>query len=334
MVIEQFSLWMKHTTNLSDASISHYASAINAISKDMMLISVISKPINEMGLSELDISIPIILNNPEFVEKNNRGNQMYSNGLKHFRSFKTSFDESESDSDIIVNQIMNANNISVTEKESLIKSRVGQGKFRETLMNKYNGSCVITGINIPTLLIASHIRPWAVSNNFERLSSDNGILLSATYDRLFDSGLITFKDSGLILVSKYVDDNNKSKLNLSNGSYVDVSFSTETKHHLEYHRDVVFLKKLADVGEDIRRQANETLRSVQTKTTQQKTFTDAPVPGRLCWYKKNLFRRRTPPTRWIAAVSAAEVKTHAELRSRGGCSRRFKNFAVFAFFAA
>ena len=65
---------MKHTTNLSDASISYYASAINAISKDMMSICVISKPINEMGLSELDISIPIILNNPEFVEKNKRGN--------------------------------------------------------------------------------------------------------------------------------------------------------------------------------------------------------------------------------------------------------------------
>lgn len=242
MVNEQFSLWMKHTTNLSDASISNYASAINAISKDMMSIGVISKPINEMGLSELDISIPIILNNPEFVEKNKRGKLMYSNGLKQFRSFKTSFDESESDSDNVVKQLKNATNISVTEKESLIKSRVGQGKFRESLMNRYNGSCIITGINIPTLLIASHIRPWAVSNNFERLSSDNGMLLSATYDRLFDSGLITFNDSGLILVSRYIDDNNKFKLNLSNRRYVDVTFSTETKHHLEYHRDVVFLR--------------------------------------------------------------------------------------------
>ena len=43
-----------------------------------------------------------------------------------------------------------------------------------------------------------------------------------------------------------------------------------------------------------------------------------------CWYKKNLFRRNTPSTRWIAAVSAAEEKSHAEPRSSGGCSRIWK----------
>lgn len=241
MIDENFPLWMKETTKLSDSSISKYSRAINAISKDMMSIGVISKPIYEMSLSELDIIIPLILSNPEFIQKNDRGKRMYSNGLKQFRSYKTTLVENESGYKNILDKIQNANNITVTEKESLIKSRIGQGKFRDVLMNKYNGACIVTGINIPTLLIASHIKPWAVCNNSERLSSDNGLLLSATYDRLFDSGLISFDDSGLILVSKYVDDVNKSKLNLNNKSYVDVSFSKETKHNLEYHRDVVFL---------------------------------------------------------------------------------------------
>jgi|GEM_PF-6434851 len=48
---------------------------------------------------------------------------------------------------------------SKTYRESLIKSRVGQGIFRENLLQEFNGKCIFTEINIPTLLIASHIKP-------------------------------------------------------------------------------------------------------------------------------------------------------------------------------
>lgn len=237
-----FSKWMSQATTLSDSSIYKYARAVNTISQEMIALGVISKPLYEMGLSELDISIPMILSSPEFIAKNTRGNNMYSNGLKQFRSYKTTLVENKSDYANIIEEIQDATDITVTEKESLIKSRIGQGEFREALMNKYNGSCIITGINIPTLLIASHIKPWAVSNNSERLSSDNGLLLSATYDRLFDGGLISFNDTGLILVSRYIDNFNRAKLKLDDKSSVDVNFSTETKRNLEYHRDVVFLR--------------------------------------------------------------------------------------------
>lgn len=90
-------------------------------------------------------------------------------------------------------RIMNDVSISVTQRESIVKSRVGQGIFRSRILNKFNGKCLITGISIEKCLIASHIKPWAVCTNEERLSENNGLLLSATYDRLFDSGLISFK---------------------------------------------------------------------------------------------------------------------------------------------
>ncbi len=73
-----------------------------------------------------------------------------------------------------------------------MKSRVGQGDFRKSLIEKYDGKCVVTGIDLTKLLIASHIKPWRISDNKERLSSENGLLLSANLDKLFDSGLITF----------------------------------------------------------------------------------------------------------------------------------------------
>lgn len=240
--LTMFAEWMKQTTKLSDSSIYKYSSAIKIVSQDMMSIGIISKPLTDMGKTELDIVLPIILNNNEFIAKNLRGNHMYSNGLKQFRSWRAITLEEDLGYTIIVENIKADKTISVTEREAIIKSRIGQGEFRNKLIRKYNSSCIITGINIPTLLIASHIKPWAASNNNEKLSEENGLLLSASYDRLFDSGLISFENTGEVLISKYIDNFNRSKLNLNSGSKIDISFSFEMKHNLEYHRDIVFLK--------------------------------------------------------------------------------------------
>ncbi|MDE7138680.1 MAG: HNH endonuclease, partial [Ruminococcus sp.] len=156
--------------------------------------------------------------------------------------YKAMLGEEEIDYKSLIDDIKKDNSISITEKNSLIKSRVGQGKFREALLKKYNETCIITGINIKTLLVASHIKPWAVSSNTERLSPENGLLLSATYDRLFDSGLISFDNSGIVLISKYIDNFNRLKLHLDNKISVNTDFSKETKINLEYHRDIIFLK--------------------------------------------------------------------------------------------
>lgn len=80
--------------------------------------------------------------------------------------------------------------------------------FREKIKEKYNNRCIITDINISQVLIESHIKPWAVSNNEERLSVDDGLLLSVTFDRLFDSGLITFKKDGTLLISNLISKDN------------------------------------------------------------------------------------------------------------------------------
>ncbi len=41
------------------------------------------------------------------------------------------------------------------------------------------------------LLIASHIIPWADGTPTQKLNPENGICLSALYDKAFDRGLIT-----------------------------------------------------------------------------------------------------------------------------------------------
>lgn len=70
-----------------------------------------------------------------------------------------------------------------------IKVRVNQNFFRTVILSIYNFKCAISGIDLPDLLIASHIIPWA-ENEKERLNPHNGICLSPLYDRCFDKGYI------------------------------------------------------------------------------------------------------------------------------------------------
>ncbi|MBN1267665.1 MAG: HNH endonuclease, partial [Anaerolineales bacterium] len=88
-----------------------------------------------------------------------------------------------------------------TEKTAVIQSRVGQGRFRRYLID-YWGGCAVTGANKIDLLKASHIKPWKVSSNKERLDVYNGLLLTPNLDSVFDQGFISFTQLGSILISE------------------------------------------------------------------------------------------------------------------------------------
>ncbi|NHN90405.1 HNH endonuclease [Acetobacter sicerae] len=100
----------------------------------------------------------------------------------------------------IERDLLQINAESSTERNAIIAARIGQGRFRESLMKKWDSSCAITGLSIPALLKASHIKPWKISTNLERLDVENGLLLSANLDAAFDAYLIAFSDDGKILL--------------------------------------------------------------------------------------------------------------------------------------
>lgn len=77
-------------------------------------------------------------------------------------------------------------------REAVVKVRINQHQFRMMILNNYNDTCAITGINDKRLLVASHIIPWA-DREETRLNPENGICLSALYDKAFDKGLITIR---------------------------------------------------------------------------------------------------------------------------------------------
>lgn len=84
-----------------------------------------------------------------------------------------------------------------TQVELRVKARLGQGRFRRTLLERWGGQCPLTGISEGALLRASHIIAWrACAREEERLDPDNGLLLSALWDAAFDQGLVSFSGSG------------------------------------------------------------------------------------------------------------------------------------------
>ena len=236
-----FSDWLSQNTGLSESSIEKYSGAISTISREMCQKGTIQKPFENMSPFELDLAIALTMSDPDFIAKNTRGNHMYSNALKQYRFFINAVTEGIDDSTYI-EKIKNDDQIPETERTEIIQSRVGQGSFRKSLFDKYRGRCIITGINHPKLLVASHIKPWVVSSNKERLSVDNGLLLSATYDRLFDRGLITFDRQGKIFLSSFIGEENVKRLNLSKGLRFDLGISGNMGEYLDYHNDVLFVK--------------------------------------------------------------------------------------------
>ncbi len=106
--------------------------------------------------------------------------------------------------------------LGATEVERLVRQRVGQDIFRESLMTYWGGACAVTGIALPELLRASHAKPWAeCDSDAERLNVYNGVLLCAHLDALFDRFLLTFTQSGEALLSPMLTDETLRVLGLS-----------------------------------------------------------------------------------------------------------------------
>lgn len=133
------------------------------------------------------------------------------------------------------------------EKETVIKQRVNQSAFRSMILYNYEERCAITGINIPELLVASHIVPWSV-NEKERLNPENGICLSALYDRAFDQGFISIDmNNKIILADKLRRYETEDYYAAHFASIKNQPIRLPEEHlpnpvFLEWHRDCVFNK--------------------------------------------------------------------------------------------
>jgi predicted restriction endonuclease len=134
-----------------------------------------------------------------------------------------------------------------TEGVASVKVRRGQQFFRQSVLNAYGVQCCVSGLNVPELLIASHIRPWASSPD-TRLDPSNGLCLSRLHDGAFDLGLITLDERYRLVLSRRLkehlpQDSIRDNFVRYEGRSVTMPklIALPDQRHLSYHREHVFV---------------------------------------------------------------------------------------------
>ena len=120
------------------------------------------------------------------------------------------------------------------------RDAAAQAKYRDKLLEECP-YCPITKISDERLLIASHIKPCAVSEESEAFDPKNGFILSPVYDRLFDQGLISFDDKKCMMVSNWMSPSNQERCHIKSGVFIQMlPLDEKREFYLKYHRQFVF----------------------------------------------------------------------------------------------
>lgn len=135
--------------------------------------------------------------------------------------------------------IKHDDDLDTQEKVQARQARKGQGPYREKVLSRCS-FCPITMISDERILIASHIKPWAMSNEQEQVDPFNGFMLTPTYDYLFDKGFITFTDDKRIILSPFLSNYTYGRLNLSPNTVYSRLAVEGSELYLKFHRENIF----------------------------------------------------------------------------------------------
>ncbi|TDY13438.1 HNH endonuclease [Meridianimaribacter flavus] len=175
-----------------------------------------------------------------------------------YQEFSNNWDDLIYESEILLNEKEGNDSLqkqAIKELENLkegkdisrvVKTRVNQSFFRTVVLNIYSQKCAVSNIDLPELLIASHIIPWS-ANKKERLNPSNGICLSPLYDKLFDKGLMTITNNFEIAFSSRLEKlSDKSSFENFIKKFEGNTINTPEKFFpredfLEFHRKEIFI---------------------------------------------------------------------------------------------
>lgn len=224
---------------LSAGSAQNYVGALRGVLTDWAIgADLTQSPLTDIRdaktfnvISEAMNAVPI------FQERNKRGHNMYRAALNWYLKYLVQAPHEDKDVDVAedVEEILAKSDLNTTERQELVRSRVGQGRFRSLVVAHW-GRCAVTGYDDPAVLVASHIKPWRFSTDPERLDGYNGLLLNPTFDKVFDLGLISFEVNGALCVSPRLKQ--PTVLGVLIGA--KVSLAKQHERYMAFHRDIVF----------------------------------------------------------------------------------------------
>ena len=169
--------------------------------------------------------------NINFVALNSSYNPVLAHQIQYdIISNDVSHDDVET---MTLQHTLNNNPGAGTDVEKIVKTRVSQGSFRRLLLLDRH-HCNLCDIATTSVLRASHIKEWSESSREERIDANNGLLLCANHDALFDRHLISFEpDTGNICISASIDDKQQSALNISGSARI--SMGERMKTYMKIH---------------------------------------------------------------------------------------------------
>lgn len=231
---DQYSRWAK-SIGKSDETIKNYVGALkNSIPNWLSDAGVFKQNLLSIGsYVEYQNIVSKTYEVKEFVEQDYSRNGMYSAAIKSYNAFLTDLTRAEVQHDI--DEIILDKTIPDTQKAVMVNTRVGQGRFREELINHWKG-CAVTKFLNYSFLIASHIKPWSKSDNQERLDPFNGLLLLANIDKAFDLGYISFDEKGHILISEHLEECQTLGIH----SDMNILLAKQHQDYLAFHREELF----------------------------------------------------------------------------------------------
>ncbi|MCR4899368.1 MAG: HNH endonuclease [Treponema sp.] len=150
-------------------------------------------------------------------------------------SIKKFFDHPE------IRRVCHFSDDKITERLQQSWARVGQGKYRDDMLELWQNACSVTGCSIKEVLVASHAKPWRDCNLDEKTDSHNGLLLSANLDALFDKFLITFDKNWKIKIAAGLEEDCRkmgiTKDMIVNYEILDEIDRKKVQFFLEEHRN-------------------------------------------------------------------------------------------------
>ena len=210
-----FYHWLIQNKNLSKATALKYDLVIkNRINEWLPSYELPQNSIEFEALKQTIFTLDI------YQDRNRVGNNMYSSALKHYGDFLKEIDVNDE-------SIFTEKQIFTTDAERLVKVRLIQNKFRKKLFDFYP-YCAVTGF-----------KPWAKCDGNEKVDVYNGFLLSPNFDRLFDQGFITFLDTGIVQISKKLNEIDKEFFSIP----THLKLHLDVKHlpYLHYHQNEIYM---------------------------------------------------------------------------------------------
>jgi putative restriction endonuclease len=171
-----------------------------------------------------------------------------------FEEFTENWEDLAFESESLLKKLFNKENNIVEDKqffeegkevERSVKMRVNQSFFRDTILSSYGFKCCLTGIDIPALLIASHIVPWSKDPK-NRLNPQNGLCLNNLHDQAFDRGYITFDNDLRLVLSKQIIKNKEEYVQKYFKEFEGKSLRLPERfvpdeQFIKYHHENIFL---------------------------------------------------------------------------------------------